>query len=136
MFYLQEMVKRGQQRKTIQLKERLPHFITRAVDLEVSYQVEAKADFYLIHLHVLGNLSLKCQRCLEEFDYPYDNTTILAVCRDDARAEELLEHYECIVAENLQVSLDDLIIDELHLYAPQFHPEIKDCGDEITHFLG
>lgn len=136
MFRLQEMVKQaGPQTKTITLSERLPHFVLSPCDLRVTWQVEAKDDFYLIHLHVSGALHLQCQRCLDEFDYPYDNNTILAICRNDERAEQLLEHYECIVSKQLQLSLDDLIIDELHLYAPQFHPEITECNSEINQFL-
>ena len=136
MFYLQEMAKQGQRSKSVTLSERLPDFITSPCNLQVSYHVEEKDGIYLIHLHVMGMLSLQCQRCLDEFNYHYDNNTVIAVCRDDARAEQLLEHYECIVAPDLQVSLDDLVIDELHLYAPQFHPDVNDCKSEINQFLG
>lgn len=135
MIHLQEMAKHGPQTKTITVSERLPEFITAACEMRVTYQVEAKDDFYLIHLHVGGKLPLRCQRCMEEFNYPYDNNTIIAVCRSDERAEMLLEQYECIVSGNFQVNLDDLIVDELHLYAPQFHPEITDCSSEINQFL-
>ena len=135
MLYLQDMVKKGQQTKTIILSERLPHFIIQPCTLQVHFQVEAKDDFYLAHLHVGGALRLQCQRCLDEFDYSYDNNTILAICSNEARAEKLLELYECIVSPNFQISLDELIIDELHLYAPQFHPEPADCSSEINQFL-
>ena len=135
MFHLPDMAKQGQRNKTITISERLPHFVTKACELHVTYQVEAKDNFYLVNLHVNGELQLQCQRCLEEFNYPYDNNTVIAVCRDEERAEQLLEHYECIVSPNLQITLDDLIIDELHLYAPQFHPEITECSSEINQFL-
>jgi uncharacterized protein len=135
MLYLQELAKQGQQSKTVTLTERVPHFIATPCELNVNYHVETREDFYLINLEVRGELTLLCQRCMDDFNYSYENNTIIAVCRDDARAEQLLERYECIVASNLQVSLEDLIIDELHLYAPQFHPEIEDCGNEINQFL-
>lgn len=135
MFHLQEMVKHGQQTKTIIVSERLPHFIAEPCTLQVNFHVEARDDFYFVHLHVVGVLHLQCQRCLDDFNYPYDNNTVIAVCRDEKRAEQLLENYECIVSSNLQVSLEDLITDELHLYAPQFHPEITDCRREINQFL-
>ncbi|KTD00804.1 YceD family protein [Fluoribacter gormanii] len=135
MLHLQEMVKQGQQTKMVTLSERLPNFITSSCQLDVTYQVEAKEDFYLIHLHVKGQLPIQCQRCLDEFNFPYDNITVIAVCRNDERAEQILEHYECIVSENLQVSLEDILIDELHLYAPQFHPKIDDCSNEVDQFL-
>lgn len=135
MLHLQEMVKQGSQNRTIILSERLPNFITAPCHLHVTYQVEAKEDFYLIHLHVTGELPLQCQRCLDEFNFPYDNRTVVAVCRNDERAEQILEHYECIVSANLQISLEDVLIDELHLYAPQFHAEMCDCSSEINQIL-
>lgn len=135
MLHLQEMVKQGQQTKTVTLGERLPNFITSTCQLDITYHVEAKEDFYLVHLHVKGELPVQCQRCLDEFKFPYDNMTIVAVCRNDERAEQILEYYECIVSENLQVSLEDMLIDELHLYAPQFHPKINDCSSEINQIL-
>jgi uncharacterized protein len=135
MLYLQELAKCNQQRKTITLEERLPHFVSEPCRLDVCFQIELRDDFYLAHLHVGGLLHLQCQRCLEEFDYSYDNHTIIAICQQEARAEELLTHYECIVAPDLQVRLEDLIIDELHLYAPQFHPDPKDCSNEFKQFL-
>lgn len=135
MLYLQELAKQGQQIKTLTLNDRLPHFIRAPSELRVAYQVEAKDDFYLIHLHANGLLHLQCQRCLDEFDFPYENATVVAVCRDEVRAETLLEHYECVVSASLQISLDDLIIDELHLYAPQFHTEIEECSKEVNQFL-
>ncbi|QMT60483.1 DUF177 domain-containing protein [Legionella sp. PC997] len=135
MLHLQEMVKQGQQTKKVTLSERLPNFITSPCQLDTTYHVEAKEDFYLIHLHVKGDLLIQCQRCLDEFNFPYDNMTVVAVCRNDERAEQILEHYECIVSENLQVSLEDVLIDELHLYAPQFHPRIDDCSSEINQIL-
>lgn len=135
MLYLQELARQDPQTKKITIRERLPGFITEPCHLEVSYQVQAEDNFYLIQLHVKGDLSLQCQRCLEQFNYSYDNQTVVAVCRDDERAEQLLEYYECIVSTSLQVDLSELIIDELHLYAPQFHPEISDCSSEINQFL-
>ena len=135
MLHLQEMVKQGEQTQIVTLSERLPKFITSSCQLKITYHVEAKEDFYLIHLHVKGELPIQCQRCLDEFNFPYDNMTLVAVCRNDERAEQILEYYECIVSANLQVSLEDILIDELHLYAPQFHPKINDCSSEINQIL-
>jgi uncharacterized protein len=135
MLFLQDMARQGEQTSTVTLNERLPHFITSSVCLQVNYHIEANDDFYLIHLHVHGTLSIQCQRCLDEFDFPYDNMTIVAVCRTDERAEQILEQYECIVSPSLQVSLEEILIDELHLYAPQFHPEVNDCSNEVNQIL-
>lgn len=135
MLNLQEMVKQGQQTITITLTERLPSFINSSCQLNVTYRVESVNDFYLIHLHVQGLLPIYCQRCLDQFNFAYDNTTKVAVCRTEDRAEQILPEYECFVAANFQVSLEELLIDELHLYAPQFHPAISDCNAEINQIL-
>ena len=135
MLYLKEMVKYGQKTTTLTVTDRLPHFVLAPCVLDVKYHIVAKEDYYLAHLHVSAALHLQCQRCLDEFNCSYDNHTVIAICRDDARAEELLEHYECIVSETLQISIEDLVIDELYLYAPQSHPEISHCSSQINDFL-
>ena len=135
MLHLQELAKQGQQIETVTINERLPGFLHTPCELKVTYQVEAEDNFYLMHLRTIGELNILCQRCMQEFNFLYDNQTLIAVCRSDERAEQLLELYECIVSTNWQVDLLELIIDELHLYAPQVHPEIDDCDSEINKIL-
>lgn len=135
MLHLQELAKQTQHTKELTVNERLPAFLSAPCHLSVSYQVEAKDNFYLIHLGVRGELTIICQRCMEEFLFPYDNHTIIAVCKNDDRAEQLLAHYECIVSASGEVALEDLVIDELHLYVPIFHSAIKDCDSEINQIL-
>lgn len=135
MLHLPDIAKQGQQVKTVRVEERLPAFLNSPCQLNVTYHVEAKDNYYLIYLKVAGDLEIICQRCMQEFSLVYENDTVIAACRDDERAQQLLELYECIVATNWQVDLDNLIIDELHLYVPQFHPEINDCDKEINEIL-
>lgn len=135
MLCLQEMAKKGQHNKIVTLNERLPHFITGPCTMDLIFEVEAREDFYLIHLEAKGRLPIQCQRCLDKFDFSYENKTEVAVCSSEKRAEKLLEQYECTVSETLQISLEEVLIDELHLYAPQFHATISDCNNEINQFL-
>ncbi|CZH41933.1 TPA: metal-binding protein [Legionella pneumophila subsp. pneumophila] len=135
MMHLQELAKHGQQEKEVILNERLPSFVSPGCHLHASYHIEAKDDFYLIHLRVQGNLNSICQRCMENFTVCYNSSTVIAVCRSDERAEQLLSQYECLVSSNWQVDLNELIIDELHLYAPQVHPDINECANEINEIL-
>ena len=135
MLYLPEVVKHDPQQKQITINERLPSFIASPCQLNVHYDVKAEEGFYLINLEVNGELVVLCQRCLQEFNLTYNNQTKIAVARNDERAEQLLEHYECIVSTNYQVELEALVIDELHLYVPQFHEETKDCDEEVNQFL-
>ncbi|KGP63923.1 metal-binding protein [Legionella norrlandica] len=135
MIHLQELAKQGQQESEVALSERLPSFIRPVCHLKAIYHVEAKEDVYLIHLNVQGNLSIICQRCMDDFTVGYENSTVIAVCRNDERAEQLLSQYECVVSSNWQVDLNELIIDELHLYAPQFHSDFNECNSEINEIL-
>jgi uncharacterized protein len=135
MLDLPKIAKQGQQISSVILVDRLPGFVKDPCHLRATYNLESKDDFYLIHLSVAGDLIITCQRCMEEFNLSYDNSTILAVCRNDERAEQLLEYYECIVSSNWQVDLEELIIDELHLYVSPFHPEISDCDSKINEIL-
>ncbi len=135
MLHVSELAKQGKQTKVIKIEERLPSFIISPCQLNVTYFTEAEDDFYLLHLNVVGNLNVICQRCTQQFCIPYKNETTIAVCRSDERAEQVLEQYECIVSSNWHVDLNELITDELHLYAPQFHPDISDCDSEINQFL-
>lgn len=135
MLYLHDLAKQNQQVQTVSLNERLPSFIIPPCSVQIAYSVQAEHDFYLLQLHVQGKLHSVCQRCLGEFDSHYDNSTQIAVCSTDARAEKLLEHYECIVAPNMKIDLYELVTDELHLYALQFHPDSKDCDSAAQAIL-
>lgn len=135
MLHLPDLAKQESHTETVVIKERLPAFLEGPCHLSVTYRVEAEDDFYLINLKVVGSLTILCQRCMQKFIFPYDNSTVVAVCRSDERSEQLLEHYECIVSSNWQVQLTELVTDEMHLYAPQFHPDFKDCDTEISQIL-
>jgi uncharacterized protein len=134
MLHLQEMAKFGQQAQVVTLKERLPDYVAPC-QLNARYNVEARDKYYLIHLKTTGELDITCQRCMQEFRVPYENQTVLAVCQTDEKAEQMLELYETIVSSNGKVDLVELIIDELHLYAPNVHLEINDCDSKINEIL-
>lgn len=135
MLDLQELSKLDEQHKKVVLDERLPSFLKSPCEIDTSYKADFIEDFYLLHLSVKGNLKIICQRCLEDFNFEYNNQLNLAICPSEERAQELFEHYESIVSVNKKVNLQELIIDELHLYVPVFHPEIQDCNEEITQLL-
>ena len=135
MLHLHNLAKQGEFSKVLTINERLPSFLPAPCNLDVNYKVELKDKYFLVRLNVVADLTIACQRCMNDFVFHYDNETEIAVCRNDERAEQLLEQYECIVAANDQVELEDLVIDELHLYVPIFHPVIDDCDNEVNRFL-
>jgi len=72
-------------------------------------------------------LHITCQRCLSTVHYPYQQTTELALCFNEERANQLMSTYDSIVVENDELNLDDLLTDELHLFAPEIPHELSVC---------
>lgn len=135
ILHLQELAKQGAQGAVVFVEERLPVFISEPCKLQVKYRVRSEMDFYLIDLQVSGHIHCNCQRCLQDYDYDFDQTSTIAVCTSEERASELQDHYECIVVPQNQVQLTELVTDELHLYAPEQHPNIEDCQGDVMAFL-
>jgi uncharacterized protein len=128
MLYLQDLANQGQQEQNLVLDSRLPQFIESPCTLRTVFHLEPQQGFHLLHLHTQGELTLLCQRCMTPFVYAYENTTKLALCPNEEKATELMQVYECVVAHNGQLDLTALVTDELHLYAPEFHPNREDCN--------
>lgn len=135
MLNLKEEVKKGNQTKKLIVDSRLPAFIDNPVELDVTYEVTPAQDFFIINLCVQGVFNVQCQRCMEHFIHSYDNKTHIAVCSGDQQAEKLQNEYECVVADGFLIDLEELIADELHLYAPTSHETKSQCSHEINHFL-
>jgi uncharacterized protein len=127
--------KARQQNTTVELKERLPAHIVLPCQVACQFVVKSFYRYYLITLKADSILTLICQRCLKEFTYHYRNQTELAVCDSDKMAEQLMDQYECIVSPNELVDLNELLTDELHLYGPEFHPQVSDCNNEVSRFI-
>lgn len=108
------------------LSERLPAHYTQPCTIKTQYSVESEKDFYLLHLKTSGEIHFACLRCMKELHQSYQNELTLAVTDNEEAAEQLMEEYECIVAPHFIVNLEDVVIDELHLYGPERHRE-EDC---------
>ena len=126
----------GFHRLVVPLHERLPERVVGSCVLACTLCVERAGHYYLVTLDVSGDVTLTCQRCLHDFPYSYKNLTKLAVCTNDATAESLMEHHECFVAPDGQMDLIDVLTDELHLFAPEKHPNTDDCDVNINQWLG
>jgi len=123
------------QKAAVKLSERLPKRVHSPSELAYTAQVTDYNDYYLLSLDVEGTLTITCQRCLQAFQYEYGNHTQLAVCANDAVAEKLMEQFECIVAKDDEVDLDEILTDELHLFAPEKHVNSADCNSEMNKWL-
>ena len=128
-------VKAETQSFVLELSERLPAHLIAPCVVNGQFRLKTVDSYYVMELNINAILTISCQRCLNEFSYHYNNYTELAICNSDEDAEQLMERYECIVAVNNQIDLLELVTDELHLYAPEFHPELKDCNDELSRFM-
>ncbi|CDZ79263.1 hypothetical protein BN59_03581 [Legionella massiliensis] len=119
---------------TVELSERLPVYVSSPCSVNCQYKVKAFKDYYLITLQIDSFLPLTCQRCLGEFTHHYKNQTELAICDSEETAERMMSEHECLVA-TYQVDLQELLTDDLHLYAPAFHSNMSDCDHEIDKFI-
>lgn len=130
---LQNLIKKGEKTEILlTLQERLPEYLHTPCQVAIELNIKKQDDYWLLHLKTQADLHINCQRCAEDFVLPYINETELAVCETEARAESLLALYDCIVDDRAELSLDNIITDELYLYVPQFHPDLQDC-DKIVH---
>ncbi len=124
------------QRALITLQERLPERISGPCQLTCDFHVVSYDNYFVLTLDIAGLLVVTCQRCLHVFQVDYCHQSQLAVCVNDAVAETLMEHFECIVAGDHQVDLVEILTDELHLYSPEKHPNPTDCDIEMSQWIG
>lgn len=117
------------------LDTRLPPPIEGPCTVNCTYRVETQNGFFRLQLSTSATIKIVCQRCLSVFDYCYNNETELAICKNDALCDQLMDRYECIVAEDNLVNLNELLTDEFHLYIPQTHPNTENCNHEMTHYI-
>ena len=129
-------LKPSEQQLSLVLEQRLPLFIKAPCHVDCHYQLEKEKGYFLLRLRVSGLLTIVCQRCLSDFIYDYTNETVIALCESDDIANQLMSNYECSVISEGEVDLNDIILDELHLYAPQKHVDHRSCDSLTTHCLG
>jgi len=115
--------------------ERLPSFVVSPCEVDCCYQLHRESDYILLSMHIKGELHIDCQRCLGRFAYHYDNHTTVALCSSEDVADRLMSDYECIVIDDAELDLDDVILDEIHLYAPQKHLDHAACDVEAIQHL-
>ena len=120
-----------------------PHRLPRVADLladgpaSVAWRIEGTKDALgrpAVAVALRGSVSLTCQRCLAEFDWPIEQRSEVLLARDERElaALDAGSESEVVLAEG---SLDPLTLveDELVLalpFAPR-HPE-GDCDSTMT----
>ncbi len=124
------------QTHSLLLQDRLPSHIIGPCDMTCDFYVTKMDEDYLLTLELHGEMTIICQRCLNEFQHAYDHHTQLAICFSEANALSHMKHYECIVTDSFEVSLTNIVIDDLFLYSPEKHENSMDCTSEMCRFIG
>ena len=112
----------------ITLTERLPRHLSAPCIIHGSFIVHAEQEVYRIVLDTHSVLSLCCLRCAEEYQTHYVQQTSLIVCLSEQLAARYMAVGDCIVLENPYLNLIDILTDELHLFAPEKHIDVKECS--------
>ena len=73
------------------------------------------------------NIYLTCQRCLEELPFSLDLSFSMAFVKNENQAEELSKHLEIYLFEEEELSIIDLISDEILLSIPMVPKHNLDC---------
>lgn len=133
---LWELAKKDEKEHVVlTILDRLPPNLEEPCTVSVEFAAKAVDDYYLLSTTTRAELNIFCERCAKSFLFPYENTLELAVCDNDTRAEALSYQYESLVSERGCINMEELITDELHLYAPRTHASLEDCDKEIETYL-
>ncbi|HVT62185.1 MAG TPA: YceD family protein [Legionellaceae bacterium] len=111
----------------MEIKERLPSFIQAPAHLNCTIRVEKTAHYYHLMLGVKGLIHVICQRCLHEFDYPFNQNNDIALCADEDTAEKMMTKMDSIVHLKDELDIVSIVTDELHLYCPEKHLDLNEC---------
>lgn len=123
------------QQVQVTITERLPANIEGPCVVDCKYQVRREDNYYLLTLETSTQLIIICQRCLNQFPSLYANNSTLAICETDEQAAKLMNQYECLTSSSGQVDLIEILTDELYLYSPVNHPDLKDCDTDVSGFI-
>jgi uncharacterized protein len=112
------------------MDERLPAHVVRSFEMNYRYDVQDKGEFYLLNIKENAMIPIYCQRCMQEFSCDYTLESELAICPSEQIAEKYQSLYDVIVVSDAMVDFKEILIDNLHLFSPQFHQTIEDCDSE------
>ncbi|MGD9108060.1 MAG: YceD family protein [Gammaproteobacteria bacterium] len=87
---------------------------------------------YYLKGHVIADVPLQCQRCLQAMVTHLDIKFLLSPVRDDREAAQLPQVYEALYLTQVEVDLSTIIEDELLLALPLVPKHnAKDCATAI-----
>jgi len=90
---------------------------TNKVDVTLEFGVDIQGIKFLSG-HITAPVKLVCQRCMKAMDFNVDANIKLAMVKSTEEAEELPDMYEPLLVDEPELSLVELIEDELMLALP------------------
>ncbi len=113
---------------------RLPETVlNRQAELgyRLSFYVD-EAGARVVDAEIEAGLIMDCQRCLKPVAVPVHNRTLLAVTASDEKIQSLDEKYEPLPSDSDELSLIQLLEDELLLAMPfsPLHPKAECAGKQ------
>jgi uncharacterized protein len=116
----------GQQYRLTIAQSRFPRLMevlqddgAREVEVALDFFEEPETGYPAFTLTLKTPLSLQCQRTLEAYDEPVDETYTAVVVNDEAEAKLVPEHYDTWLLEAPRLNPWQMIEDELLLAIPQ-----------------
>ena len=88
-----------------------------------------EAGFPVVELHMSGTAHLTCQRCLQEMLEPVTSAARIALIGTEADAARVPEHLEPMLAAGGQISIGELVEEEMLLSLPivPLHAAASEC---------
>ncbi|SIN84187.1 uncharacterized protein SAMN05443662_0679 [Sulfurivirga caldicuralii] len=121
-----QAARNGQQYRLAIAQSRFPRLMemlqddgAREVDVALDFFEEPETGYPAFTLTLKTPLSLQCQRTLEAYDEPVDETYTAVVVNDEAEAKLVPEQYDTWLLEAPKLNPWQMIEDELLLAIPQ-----------------
>lgn len=104
-------------------------------DLDVALTVNFKGEIYNLSFMIKGNVTLQCDRCLEDMKLPVDTAYDIAVEYGDAPDDES-DTLLVIPRNDNYLDISGLIYDTVELAVPMQHVHDEgDCDETMSHIL-
>ena len=106
----------------------------------VDIDLEKQARMLILDFGIKGVVSLICDRCLDEFDFPLDTSSRL-ILKIGSERKEITDEIVMITESDHQINVAQYIYEYIHLALPmkRTHPESGDdatlCNKEIIEKL-
>lgn len=114
-------LKNTKQPQVITLTDQLPQQIQAPCTLQCCWTLTPQDNALHLTLKVEGTLQILCQRCCEMFEHHFQQENTLILFETEAALKLANKAQDTLLIDELPDQLEALLMDELHLYAPEKH---------------